>query len=151
MLTRSMPATTAAPPPPRIVPATPPIPAPVASNELGSREEGETRVAELNARFTALGEDFADGLIDRETMRAGTGRVRANIAATELKMAQREVLIDLPEPLAEDIVKWWEEADKRRRRDFVSIVVDHLTVKPTDRRGHDGLDPHRVDYVWKTQ
>ncbi|MDF2894687.1 MAG: 44, gp44 [Rhodococcus erythropolis] len=79
-------------------------------NELGSREEGETRVAELNARFTALGEDFADGLIDRETMRAGTDRVRANIAATELKMAQREVLIDLPEPSAEDIVKWWEEA-----------------------------------------
>lgn len=120
-------------------------------NELGSREEGETRVAELNARFTALGEDFADGLIDRETMRAGTDRVRANIAATELKMAQREVLIDLPEPSAEDIVKWWEEADKRRRRDVVSIVVDHLTVKPTDRRGRDGLDPHRVDYVWKTQ
>ena len=120
-------------------------------NELGSREEGETRVVELNARFTALGEDFADGLIDRETMRAGTVRVRANIAATELKMAQREVLIDLPEPSADDIVKWWEEADKRRRRDVVSIVVDHLTVKPTDRRGRDGLDPHRVDYVWKTQ
>ncbi|MFD6516525.1 hypothetical protein [Rhodococcus sp. NPDC060176] len=85
-------------------------------------------------------------------MRASTEHVQANIAATELKMAQREVLIDLPEPSAEDIVKRCEEADKRRRRDVVSIIVDHLTGNPTtDRRGRDGLDPHRVDYVWNTQ
>jgi len=58
-------------------------------------------------------------------------------------MAQREVLIDLPESSADDIAKWWEEADKRRRRDVVSIIVDHLTVKPADQRGRDGLDPPR--------
>ncbi|MDI9914337.1 recombinase family protein [Rhodococcus sp. IEGM 1379] len=118
-------------------------------NQLGSRDEAEARIEDLQARYTALGEDFADGLIERETMRAGTDKVRANIAAIELKMKQQEVLDDLPEPTPSAIVEWWEQAGPRQRHDVVSILLDHVTVKPTDRRGPGGLDDERIEYVWK--
>ncbi|MFE4501715.1 recombinase family protein [Rhodococcus sp. NPDC056743] len=118
-------------------------------NELGSRDAAEARIEDLQSRYTALGEDFADGLIERETMRAGTDKVRANIAATELKMKQQEVLAYLPEPDPSAIVEWREQAGLRQYRDVVSILLDHVTVKPTDRRGPGGLDDERIVYVWK--
>ncbi|KJF21992.1 hypothetical protein C7T36_18585 [Rhodococcus sp. AD45-ID] len=118
-------------------------------NELGSRDAVVARIEDLRSRYTALGEDFADGLIERETLRAGTDKVRTNIAATELKMKQQEVLAELPEPDPSAIVEWWEQAGPRQHRDVVSILLDHVTVKPTDRRGPGGLDDERIVYVWK--
>ncbi|MGW6376211.1 recombinase family protein [Rhodococcus sp. NPDC055112] len=118
-------------------------------NALATGEDAAKQLADLEARFTTLGEDFADGLIERETMRAGTERIRAKKATIELQVQRREVLDDLPEPTVAQVVQWWEEASKRRQRDVVSVLLDHVTVKPTSRRGHAGIDPDRLQHTWK--
>ncbi|RDI32472.1 recombinase-like zinc beta ribbon protein [Rhodococcus sp. AG1013] len=118
-------------------------------NELQSSTDAERELAEIDRRFEILGEDFADGVIDRATMRAGTERVRARKATLELHIGRREVLDDLPEPDVEQIVQWWEETSKARRRDVVTVLLDHVTVKRTTRRGHAGIDPDRLHYEWK--
>ncbi|MGV9745459.1 hypothetical protein ACWDTG_11140 [Rhodococcus zopfii] len=69
--------------------------------------------------------------------------------ALELQVKRRETLDDLPEPDAEQIVKWWENASDARRRDVISVLLDHVTVKSTRRRGPAGLDPERLQRVWR--
>lgn len=118
-------------------------------NALASTEEGEQQLAALEKKLSTLGEDYAEDLIDRETLRSGTEKIRAKQETTRLQMARRAVLEDLPEPTVKDVVQWWEEASKRRQKDVVSVLLDHVTVKPTERRGHPGIDPDRLDRVWK--
>ncbi|WP_272819513.1 recombinase family protein [Prescottella equi] len=119
-------------------------------NELQSTTDAERELADLTRRLEVLGEDFADGLIDRETLLAGTDKVRARRATLELHIQRRDVLDDLPEPTVEDVVQWWEETSKARRRDVVSVLLDHVTVKRSTRRGHSGIDPDRLRYEWKS-
>jgi hypothetical protein len=119
-------------------------------NELQSTTDTERELADVERRFEILGEDFADGVIDRATMRAGTERIRARKATLELHIKRRDVLDDLPEPDIEQIVQWWEETSKSRRRDVVSVLLDHVTVNRSTRRGHAGIDPDRLHYHWKS-
>ncbi|WP_139813184.1 recombinase family protein [Prescottella equi] len=120
-----------------------------ALNELQSTTDTERELADVERRLAILGEDFADGAIDRATMHAGTERIRARKAALELHIQRRDVLDDLPEPDVEQIVQWWEETSKTRRRDIVSVLLDHVTVNRSTRRGHAGIDPDRLHYEWK--
>lgn len=119
-----------------------------AVNALGTREEEEQRIAELKGRFERLGREYADGSIEVETMRAGTARVRANIASIGSRMAEREVLADLPEITRGSVLRWWEQSGPRQRRDVVSIFLDHVTVRPSEGWRRGPVDD-RLDYAWK--
>ncbi|NKS34409.1 hypothetical protein GS488_01725 [Rhodococcus hoagii] len=45
---------------------------------------------------------------------------------------------------------WWEETSKARRRDVLSVLLDHVTVNRSTRRGHAGIDPDRLRFEWKS-
>ena len=84
-------------------------------------------------------------------MRAGTDRIRAKRAELELQMQRREILDDIPEPSADDIITWWETASAARRRDVVSVILDHVTVMPAEgRRDNGSVVTDRLQHEWKT-
>jgi hypothetical protein len=121
-----------------------------AINELGQPESMESEVAALEHRLAALGEDYAEGLIERSALHAGTAKARSRIEFLRLQAARRELLQDIPEPDVDAIIGWWEEASKARRRDVVAVLLDHVTVLPATRRGSAGVDPDRLKWEWQT-
>lgn len=119
-----------------------------ALNAAGGVDAAQRRLDDFRARLATLGEDFADGVIERDTLLAGTKRVVENIGAAEADVARATVLVDLPEPTVDDVIAWWEEAPHQRRRDVIGVLLDHVTV--LSARGEDarsGTD--RLVYQWK--
>ncbi|GGG03831.1 hypothetical protein GCM10007304_17440 [Rhodococcoides trifolii] len=121
-----------------------------AMNELHAPNAAEKELGELESRLVALGEDYADGIIERATLKASTERIRQRIENVKLQAARREVLTDIPEPSAEQVVQWWEQASKRRQRDVVAALLDHVTVMPSQKRPLRGLNPDRLRWEWKS-
>ncbi|MGE6851078.1 hypothetical protein ACQKGB_29125 [Bacillus tropicus] len=84
-------------------------------------------------------------------MHAGTEKLRAKKAVLELQMQQREVLDDIPEPSSDDVITWWENTSDARRKDVVSVILDHVTVLPADgRRDNGSVVTDRLQHAWKT-
>lgn len=121
-----------------------------AVNALSTPQAAEEELANLRGRLDALGEDYADGMIDREQMRAGTARLRERIAKQKLLIERQTTLSDIPVPSVEKIIGWWEAASVPRRRDVVAVILDHVTVKPSTGRIKNGIHPDRLHYEWKT-
>lgn len=121
-----------------------------AVNGLSTTQAAEEELADLRQRLDHLGEDYADGLIEREQMRAGTAKLRERIAKTKAVIERQTTLSDIPEPTVEKIIAWWEEASVQRRRDVTAVILDHVTVKPSAARTRTGIHPDRLHYEWKT-
>ncbi|WP_176459335.1 MULTISPECIES: recombinase family protein [unclassified Rhodococcus (in: high G+C Gram-positive bacteria)] len=121
-----------------------------AVNALSVPQAAEEQLAELRGRLDALGEDYADGVIDRTQMQKGTARLRERIAKAKGLVERATTLSDIPEPTVEKILAWWEDASIQRRRDVVGVLLDHVTVKPSTGRIANGIHPDRLHYEWKT-
>jgi DNA invertase Pin-like site-specific DNA recombinase len=87
-------------------------------------------VATLHLRLTQLGEDFAEGLITRETLRSGTERIKARLADLDERMAHVDrapVLADLV--TANDVRAAWEGIGLDRQRAVIDLLYK-VTLMP---------------------
>ncbi|MGV9742887.1 recombinase family protein [Nocardia farcinica] len=109
-------------------------------------EHGEV-LDDLRRRLAQLGEDFADGRIERETLLAGTERLRANIATAQAQRARVEAFADLPDPSIDEVLAWWEQAGPARQREIVAVLLDRVVVRGSEGRSVLGAD--RLDYHWR--
>lgn len=112
----------------------------------GSVEDQRAVLADLEDRLAQLGRDYADRVIDRATMLAGTERARANITAAEVAIVRRAALADMP-PTVEDVLAWWEAADVEQQHQIVAAVLDHVVVGSSEGRQLRGAD--RLQYHWR--
>jgi len=97
----------------------------------------------LRMRLTQLAEAFADGTLSAAQLRAGTERLRGNLADVEAQMAHVDrapLLADLV--TAEDVRKAWDGAGLDRQRAVVSLLYT-VTLLPRGR----GRAPLSVDSV----
>lgn len=103
-------------------------------------------VDDIRARLAALGEDYADGKIERETMHAGTEKARANLARAERASGVVQVVEELDALEVDEILAWWEDATVERQRELIMLLLDHVTVRTSEGRTVVGAD--RLDYHW---
>lgn len=102
------------------------------SELVAAREE----VVELRERLNGLAEDYAEGIISRAQMKAGSERLRARLEAAEERLealGAKGVLQGLTE--AHSIAQWWDELDVDSQR----TVVGHLFERVAMRRRGKGV------------
>ncbi|MFE2994984.1 recombinase family protein [Nocardia sp. NPDC059246] len=114
----------------------------------GTVEDQQRVVAEVGQRLEQLGQDYAEGLIDRATLLAGTDRARATTAAAERLITALSTAGDLPGPSVDDVLAWWEDASIERRHAIVALLLDHVVVRSSEGRQVRGAD--RLAPVWRT-
>lgn len=108
------------------------------------------QLGDLEARLKQLGEDYAEGLIGRTEFHAARARVQLRIDETRVAVARAAQVESLPGGgSAEDLAQWWETASLERRRDLITVLIDHISIAPVTRRGYTGYDPDRVTFVWR--
>ncbi|MBF6298199.1 recombinase zinc beta ribbon domain-containing protein [Nocardia amamiensis] len=114
----------------------------------GTVADAEAVLADLRERYAVLGRDYADRLIQRDTMLAGTERARANIAAAERKILQLQALDDMPGPSVDEVLAWWEAALADRQHRIVAALLNHVVVRSSEGRSVIGAD--RLELHWHT-
>lgn len=100
--------------------------------------ELHTRASALRARKAQLGEAFAAGDIDRDGLRAGTERLRAEIADTDDRLAALSAGSAL-DGLAgrPDVAELWVDLPIERRRAVIEATAT-VTILPGKRGGNPG-------------
>ncbi len=116
------------------------------------REDDADRVADLRQRLDAAAEDYADGLIDRDQLRAITARLRPELEEAE-RIAGRDRTAPDMEPLhdlldADDVVASWASMDVNRKRAVMQCLGMTVSIMPT-RQG-PGFKPEDVTVEWGT-
>jgi len=104
----------------------------------------EARLAEVDAMF-------ADGEIDRVSRRRMADQLQARIADGRSALAaanKTEALADLFGQ-GRELRQRWDTLTMERQRSVLSALVDHVVVHPASRTGTHGLDPSRVEAVWR--
>lgn len=115
-----------------------------APDVIGLREQATA----LRTRLDALSVDYADGLITRDQMRAGTERLRARLAETEAAMSDVGRVSTLgPLVQAEDVAVAWAELATDQRRAVIDLLLE-ATVHPVGR-GVRTFRPASVGIEWK--
>lgn len=111
-------------------------------------DEGEwlQRTKELAARREQLGADYAEGLIDRETMLAGTKAIRAQEAQLQPPTARKPKL-----QVSEDRLRAaWPHMTTSEQRSVLETLIERITVNPVlITTGAKKFDPRRFEIEWK--
>lgn len=109
------------------------------------------QIGDLEQRLVELGEDYADGRVNRVAFQSASNRIDAKLAelrAAVVRVAKIESLPDASTP--EDLADWWENGSTlERRRDLVMTLLEHVEIMPATRRGFSGYDEDRVRFIWK--
>lgn len=93
--------------------------------------------ATLNLRLDQLAEDFADGTVSREQMRAGSERLRRRLADVEQAMSAVTAKSALGPLVGADPAQVWAGMNLDRRRQALDLAFT-VTLLP---RGHGGRPP----------
>lgn len=113
-------------------------------------DEGEwlRRTNELAARREQLGADYAEGLIDRETMLAGTKAIRAQEALLQPPVARKPKL-----QVTEDRLRAaWPHITVSEQRPILETLIERVTVNfVLITTGAKKFDPRRFEIEWKVQ
>ncbi len=117
-----------------------------AADKLLKGGDPQAVVDDVRGRLAALGTDYAEGKIERETMHAGTERARERLARVERMVGIAELVGELDAPTVDDILGWWESTTDERRRDVVALLLDYVVVRSSDGRTRVGAD--RLHYHW---
>jgi DNA invertase Pin-like site-specific DNA recombinase len=115
-------------------------------NQREDMSELRQEEAALRMRLDQLGEDFADGMITRETLRSGTERLRTRLADLEARMSHVDrapLLADLV--TAEDVRAAWEGIGLDRQRAVIDLLYT-VTLMPRP----PGRFPTSLDSVQMT-
>lgn len=114
------------------------------SSETGLSRELE----EIEARRTVLAAEYGSGSLSQAAYDAGIGA--ANRRVEEIRRRLDAAVVPSGAVLdAYGIAVRYATIGRKRQRDLVEAVVDHIDVRPSERKGTRGLDPDRVDYVFR--
>ncbi|MCX4096544.1 recombinase family protein [Nocardia sp. alder85J] len=126
---------------------------PAGRQSLGRGQPAEAEALaeldELQARLRTLGEDYADGAIERDTMLSGTERAREHILRARKRAERARLLTALPDASTENsppLDGWWNTATDADRHTVLAAVLDHVIVRPSEGRTVIGAD--RLEYHW---
>jgi hypothetical protein len=107
----------------------------------------DAALADLDKRLTEAGEQYARRELSMTTLKAIEKGIQSEKQGVLERARQAERLMLLPAP--EFLADWWVAATVAQRREMVSLMLDHVVVKPAPRRGNIPLDPDRLEFVWK--
>jgi site-specific DNA recombinase len=103
-------------------------------------EVAAAKISALTARKTALAEDYADGIIDRAAMRAGTLKANAEIEGLE-------TLVRMARPSTaehgigtKDFIQRWMDLTLEQRRQLISLYAD-VTLVPRGKGNKKRVTP----------
>lgn len=123
-----------------------------AQDTVRLQRETSTSIAEDQAALEGLSRDFyVDRVITREEYSAARGPLVERIGQAETMLArlgQQGPAPDLP-ATGEELRTWWEHAEVPERRRVIGLVIDHVTVRPVERRGNNRFDPARLEPYWR--
>lgn len=130
---------------------------PLASRVLSGTRRDKRRqdellgqVADLERKLGELGEDFADGRLDRLAFRAASDRLGARLDQARRSLDRSESDLELPRGRSpEQLAAWWESAPLGRRRALIGLFVASITVNPARHVGEHGKPSSRVSVTWR--
>ncbi|MEV4704527.1 zinc ribbon domain-containing protein [Actinoplanes sp. NPDC049316] len=107
----------------------------------------EQDLKDLDDRLREAGEQYARRELSMTTLQAieKQGKIERKQLLERAKQADRLLSMPAPEALAD----WWVDASVDQQRELLSLVLDHVKVKPAARRGNVPLDTDRLEFVWK--
>jgi hypothetical protein len=105
----------------------------------------------LAERLSGMAEDYADGLLTREQLRAGTERLRTESERLSAELETRD-LADHPSQALAGLTgpapaTTFASLPLERQRAVVSALFESITVLPTTQRGRAPFDPSAVVLV----
>jgi hypothetical protein len=117
---------------------------------IGPGAEGTDVAAaerDLDARLTEAGKMYAKRELSAATLKSIERETKREREALRERARQTDRLLNLPDP--EVLAEWWVDAPIDEKRELISLVLDHVVVKPAPRKGNIPLDPDRLEFVWK--
>ncbi|MFI5493551.1 hypothetical protein [Actinoplanes sp. NPDC051859] len=114
---------------------------------VGAVDTIDLELKDLDDRLREAGEQYAQRELSMTTLKAieSQGKRERKQLVERQKQAERFQKLPAPEALAD----WWVDASVDEQRELLSLVLDHVMVKPAPRRGNVPLDPERLEFVWK--
>jgi DNA invertase Pin-like site-specific DNA recombinase/polyhydroxyalkanoate synthesis regulator phasin len=103
------------------------------------------KVSEVQARIDLLDEMLTSGNITAERYQ----RMNANLTTQleDARRSERDADVYLPEEVARNLTKRWDDLDTATRRNVVRTVLDRVVVEKA--AGHGPIDPSRVQLKWR--
>lgn len=104
--------------------------------------------AALRTRLTAMAEDYADGVLSRAQLAAGTKRIEARLGEVDEILARSAGRSPLS-PLVgvADVRKAWEGQPVSTKRAIIDTLIEVNVGRA--RPGRRGFDPERIAITWK--
>lgn len=102
----------------------------------------------LRSRLDGLAEAFAEGVVDRQALAAGSARLRKRLSDVEARLADLAVTPAVAELLAAaDVESAWLRLDLDRQRAVVGTLL-HISLE-SPGRGVRTFDPQTVQLTWR--
>lgn len=112
------------------------------------------RIVAIDAELAELGRDLALKRMSKIAFRAAENVLteERNTLAARLRAAERGTALPPGLELTPaSLASWWthEETTLEQQRNLILSVLDHAVVSKAIRRGFNGYEPDRVDFIWK--
>lgn len=117
-------------------------------------DEALARIAadldEKQQRLRDLGEDYANGDIERIAFRAASERLKVLIGIDQDELAKSVGLAAVPVFDVDDLAEWWNEPGTtfEKKHAFLSMLIEKIIVNPA-RIGLRRFDEERVQILWR--
>lgn len=119
---------------------------------MNSQTENDilTQIGAYEERIDEAARDYTRGQMSKRAMQTIEKTAEDEIRALRGQIRTNHRMGDLPQGLGPmELARWWKDASLDRKRDLISVVLDHVAVGPVTRVGFTGLDLDRLNWVWK--
>lgn len=114
------------------------------AKELGKADpdELEQTIEDAESRIEKIAEVFGRGESNPDAFEKGVAAAQEQITGALATLDRASALRDLPEPVVEDVIAWWEGLPMDERKRVAAILLDHIDVYPK-------ADRDRLRYRWQ--
>jgi hypothetical protein len=125
----------------------------IEDGELGRRmkppaAEPPPDLAPIEEDLRSLAEDFGAGVITRGEWMAARGPLEGRLLAAQAQL-ERDLRDRVLAPIDVNLRATWPTLDVDRQRAILAAVFDRILIHPAERKGGPGIDPARVEPVWR--
>jgi hypothetical protein len=114
-----------------------------AAERYGSPDQILGAIDDVDARLRGAGGQYARRELSQPTLEGIEAAARTEKADLRERLKQAERLQLMPD--SDALAEWWVDARVDDQRELVSLVLDHIVVKPALRRGNIPLSTERLD------
>jgi site-specific DNA recombinase len=122
----------------------------------GSPEDGEAErigleIEEAHAQLAELAQDWGERRITRVEFLAARAPAEARLQGAQKRLAKLGHASVVSDYIgnADALRERWATLPLTGQRAVVAAVLDHLIVKPAQRRGYNGFDASRFEPIWR--